>query len=95
MIAPKNEELIEGESALAEDIELSAKVWLFNDEVHDFEEVILQIMKAAHCSSSDAEALTWKVHSEGKAIVFVGDFGECLLVSAVLEEINLGTQIEY
>ena len=46
------------------------------------------------CSSSELRH-DLEVHSEGKAIVFTGDFGECLLVSAVLEEINLGTQIEY
>ncbi len=71
-----------------------AKVILYNDELHTFEEVIGQLIKALGCDSSRAEALTWEVHSKGKAIVFDGPMNECLRVSAVLEEIALHTHIE-
>ncbi len=71
-----------------------AKVILYNDETHTFEEVIGQLIKALGCDTSRAEALTWEVHSKGKAIVFDGIMNECLRVSAVLEEIGLHTQIE-
>lgn len=71
-----------------------AKVILFNDEVHTFEEVISQIMKATGCDQPRAEALTWEVHHAGKANVFEGPMPECLRVSGVLEEIALHTQIE-
>jgi ATP-dependent Clp protease adaptor protein ClpS len=70
------------------------KVILFNDEVHTFEEVISQIMKATGCDQPRAEALTWEVHHTGKAMVYEGPMTECLKVSAVLEEIALHTQIE-
>ena len=71
-----------------------AKVVLFNDEVHTFEEVIGQIIKATGCDLTRAETLTWEVHNAGKAMVFVGEITKCVQVSHVLEEIELMTQIE-
>ena len=71
-----------------------AKVVLFNDELHTFDEVIGQIIKATGCDQSRAEALTWEVHNTGKAIVFEGAMPECVSVSSVLEEIELSTRIE-
>lgn len=75
--------------------ELPAKVILFNDEWHSFDEVIAQLMKAIHCNYDRAEDLTLEVHSKGKAVVFEGEMPDCLQVSSVLEEIALHTQIEY
>jgi len=75
-------------------IEQPATVILFNDEVHTFDEVIGQIIKATGCETAKAEALTWEVHSTGKAAVFEGPMNECLLVSHTLEEIALHTQIQ-
>jgi ATP-dependent Clp protease adaptor protein ClpS len=71
-----------------------ARVVLFNDEVHSFEEVIGQLIKALRCDSSKAEALTWEVHNSGKAAVFEGPMDKCVKVSGVLEEIALHTQIQ-
>jgi ATP-dependent Clp protease adaptor protein ClpS len=75
-------------------IQAPAKVILFNDEIHTFEEVIGQLIKALQCGQAKAEALTWEVHNSGKATVFEGPMDNCLKVSAVLEEIALHTQIE-
>jgi ATP-dependent Clp protease adaptor protein ClpS len=71
-----------------------AKVVLFNDDVHTFEEVITQLIKAIRCPLEKAEALAWEVHSNGKAVVYTGEMSECLRVNSVLEEIALHTQIE-
>lgn len=71
-----------------------AKVILFNDEVHTFDEVIGQLIKATRCSTDKAEALAWEVHTTGKAVVFTGELARCMEVSSVLEEIELMTQIE-
>ena len=75
-------------------VEQPAKVILFNDEIHSFDEVIGQIIKATGCDTTKAEALTWEVHNNGKAKVFEGLMNKCLMVSHVLEEIALNTQIE-
>lgn len=71
-----------------------ARVILFNDEVHTFDEVIGQIIKATGCDRSRAEALTWEVHNAGKAMVYEGEMTRCVEVSGILEEIELMTQIE-
>ena len=71
-----------------------AKVILFNDEIHTFEEVIAQLMKAIKCTLAKAEALTWEVHHNGKAVVYSGEMFRCMEVSHILEEIGLMTQIE-
>jgi ATP-dependent Clp protease adapter protein ClpS len=71
-----------------------AKVILFNDDEHTFDEVITQLIKALKCTSQHAEELTWDVHNQGKAVVFAGELVKCMEVSNVLEEIKLMTQIE-
>jgi ATP-dependent Clp protease adaptor protein ClpS len=75
-------------------IQEPAKVILFNDEVHTFEEVIGQLIKAIMCTESKAEALAWEVHNNGKAVVYTGEMIKCVEVSSILEEIALMTQIE-
>lgn len=75
-------------------VEQPAKVILFNDEIHSFDEVIGQIIKATGCDTTKAESLTWEVHTSGKAMVFEGQMDNCLKVSHILEEIALNTQIE-
>jgi ATP-dependent Clp protease adaptor protein ClpS len=72
-----------------------AKVVLFNDDVHTFDEVIGQIIKAIRCDLEKAKALTNQVHNYGKAVVFGGELTKCIQVSSILEEIDLKTQIEY
>jgi ATP-dependent Clp protease adaptor protein ClpS len=88
--SPQEQEELEEEVITGE----PAKVILFNDEVHTFDEVIGQLIKATGCSTQRAEALAWEVHTRGKAIVFTGELSRCMTVSGVLEEIALMTQIE-
>lgn len=70
------------------------RVILFDDDVHTFDEVINQLIKALGCSTSHAEKLTLKVHNEGKAKVFEGNFEECFQVNGTLKEIQLITEIK-
>lgn len=91
---PLSNPLQQEEKDTDELVEQPAKVILFNDEIHSFEEVIGQIIKATGCDQAKAEGLTWEVHTQGKAMVFEGPMDECLKVSHVLEEIALMTQIE-
>ncbi len=73
--------------------EIPAKVIVYNDEWHTFDEVIYQIMKAIKCDLETAERLTWEIHTKGKAVVFEGDLEEALYVSNVLEEIDLSVEV--
>ena len=70
------------------------RVVLYNDEVHTFDEVILQIIKAIQCTRSKAEKHTWEVHTKGLSIIYAGTLPACLKVSAILEEIDLKTEIQ-
>ncbi len=76
------------------DQQTPAKVILFNDSWHTFEEVIGQIIKAIKCDTKKAEQITMEVHTKGKAVVYEGEMAECLRINSVLEEISLHTQIE-
>ena len=69
------------------------RVLLFNDDVHSFEEVIAQVVKATGCPATRAAEIAWQAHTEGKAVAFDGEFAECYRVQAVLLEIELITEI--
>lgn len=74
-------------------VETPWRVILYDDDIHTFDEVIEQLIKATGCSLTRAEELTKQVHNEGKAIVYEGDFVDCLQVDGVLKEIQLVTEI--
>lgn len=76
------------------DQQTPARVILFNDSWHTFDEVIGQIIKATGFDTKRAEQITMEVHAKGKAVVYEGEMAECLRVISVLEEISLHTQIE-
>lgn len=86
-------EITEELEETATDVGLPFKVILYNDDHHTFDEVIVQLIKAIHCSFEEARDFAFEVHVKGKAIVFTGQMPECLKVSSILEEIALHTQI--
>ncbi len=67
---------------------------LFNDEVHSFDEVILQIQKATGYSLERAVELTFQVHQKGKAVIYIASKAKCERVAAVLDQIHLITRVE-
>jgi ATP-dependent Clp protease adaptor protein ClpS len=82
------------EEEVEEHLDSPWHVILYNDEVHTFDEVILQLVKATGCTTPQAESYAWEVHTNGKAAVFEGSFEECFRVQGVLREIQLVTEIE-
>jgi ATP-dependent Clp protease adaptor protein ClpS len=82
------------EEDVQEAIQTPWRLILYNDDVHTFDEVILQLIKALNCGRTHAEELTLQVHHEGNAIVFEGEFEECLKRDGVLREIDLMTEIK-
>ncbi|WP_138430884.1 ATP-dependent Clp protease adaptor ClpS [Fodinibius saliphilus] len=70
------------------------RVILYDDDIHTFDEVITQLIKALKCNKSHAKNLTYKVHNEGKANVYEGSFEDCFQVNGVLKEIQLITEIK-
>ena len=75
--------------------DIPAQIVLYDDEWHTFEEVIEQIMMATGYRSARAEMLTWEVHTRGKSTIYSGELSKCLYISGILEEINLGTEVQY
>lgn len=92
--APDTEVLEKEETEEEDEIDTPWRLILYDDDIHTFEEVINQLLKALGCSKSKAEELTYKVHNEGKATVFEGSFEECLKRNSVLQEIQLVTEIK-
>jgi len=70
------------------------KVVLYNDNIHTFDEVILQLQKALGCSAQRAENIAFEAHNRGKAVAYRGEFNECFRVMGVLREIQLVVEIE-
>lgn len=69
------------------------KVILYNDDIHTFDEVIVQLIKAVGCSFEKAKDYAFTVHVRGQAIVYYGELTACLKITSILEEIGLHTQI--
>lgn len=82
------------ETDVEEAINTPWRLILYDDDIHTFDEVIAQLMKATGCSLEKAEDMTWKVHNDGKATVHEGEFEECLKIDSVLKEIQLVTEIK-
>ena len=59
-------------------------VILFNDSVHSFDEVIMQIMRAIKCSAGKAGEIAMKAHSSGEAVVFCGSLERCEHIDSIL-----------
>ena len=70
------------------------RVILYDDDIHTFEEVILQLMKAVGCTPEQGYKHALTVHTQGKDCVYEGDFEDCFRVQGVLREIQLVTEIE-
>ncbi|MEM1056091.1 MAG: ATP-dependent Clp protease adaptor ClpS [Bacteroidota bacterium] len=70
------------------------RVILYDDDIHTFEDVILQLMKAVGCTPEQGYKHALTVHTTGKDCVFEGDFADCFRVQGVLREIQLVTEIE-
>ncbi|MBX7244803.1 MAG: ATP-dependent Clp protease adaptor ClpS [Candidatus Sumerlaeaceae bacterium] len=71
-----------------------SRVVLFNDDHHNMDEVVLQIIKAIHCPMSDAVQIMLKAHSSGRAVVIITDKAEADRVAGVLREIGLQVTVE-
>ena len=67
---------------------------LFNCDCHSFDEVERQLVKAVHCTLSQARAWSWEVHSKGSAVVYKGARERCEAVADVLGSIKLLVKVD-
>ncbi len=88
-IRPQEQDVADDKPAIDE----PWQVILFNDEVHSFDEVIIQVQKATSCPLDEAKRVTFEAHMKGKAVVFRGEFSKCHAVAGVLRQIELIVEI--
>ena len=91
VIIPEITVSISEESSAAE----PARVILYNDDWHSFDDVIGQLMKAIKCSAEEGERHAWIVHTEGRSRVFDGARDECERVAGILREIRLHVEVDW
>jgi ATP-dependent Clp protease adaptor protein ClpS len=72
-----------------------ARVILYNDDWHSFDEVCLQLMKATGCSADEGMRHAWVVHTEGRSQVYEGKREDCERVAGVLREIRLQVEVDW
>lgn len=84
----------ETDVAVEERVDTPWRVVLYDDDIHTFDDVIGQLIKATGCTAEQAARHAWTVHTEGKDCVYEGEFFECLRIQGVLREIQLVTEIE-
>ncbi len=87
-----NPEQIEKEKN-KEKVSLPFKVILYNDDIHSFDEVIIQLIKALRCSILEAQRFAFEAHVKGQSIIYNGELANCLQITSILEEIGLNTEI--
>ena len=92
--APETDVEVIVEETTEEHLDDPWKVILYNDDIHSFDEVILQLIKATRCSTLDAGRIALQAHMRGKAMAYQGAFDECFRVQGILHEIQLVTEIE-
>jgi len=74
--------------------DLPWNVILYNDDVHSFEEVILQVQKATGFSIERAIEITLEAHNKGRTICYSGNLEKCTKVANILKEIELHVEID-
>ncbi|MBI3805557.1 MAG: ATP-dependent Clp protease adaptor ClpS [Nitrospirae bacterium] len=75
--------------------ELPWNVILYNDDLHSFDEVILQVQKATGVALERAVEITLEAHLKGRAVCYTGLLERCEHVAAVLQQIGLTVEIEW
>ena len=69
-------------------------VILYNCDCHSFDEVILQLQKAAGYSEERAEEIANEAHFRGRAIAYTGSAEDCERVANVLRSIRLQVETD-
>lgn len=72
-----------------------ARVILYNDDVHTFDDVTGQLMIATHCSFEVGQAHAYRVHTQGRDIVFQGKREDCEKVAGILRRIRLHVEVDW
>lgn len=64
-------------------------VILFNDEVHSYEEVVVQLIRALQCTVARAYELMLRVDRSGQAVVSIASKQKAMHIATILAQIDL------
>ena len=70
------------------------RVILYNDDYHDMDEVVLQLIKATGYQIEQCLQITLEVDHKGRAICYRGARDDCHRVTRVLREIRLQCEVD-
>lgn len=91
---PVADVLVESTVESDKKIERPWKVILYDDDVHTFDEVILQVQRATGYSLERATQITLEADRVGRAVCFEGVKESCQKVAAVLRQIRLQVEVD-
>ena len=87
------EETVERESPTSQD----GGGWiviLYNCDCHTFDDVIIQLQRAANCTPEDAVKIAIEAHTCGRAIAFQGSADDCERTANILRSAKLQVETD-
>lgn len=71
-------------------------VILFNDDHHPYDLVVVQVLRAAKCTTEEAKSITEEAHRCGQSVAFTGCKERCEHVESILAgpPLRLATDIQ-
>ena len=90
----QDESVEEAQSAEPTETGSDFRVILYNDDYHDLDEVVLQLIKATGYQIEQCLEITLEVDHKGRAICYRGGREECHRVTRVLREIRLQCEVD-
>lgn len=73
---------------------MPSRVLLFNDESHEFSDVVRIVMLATGCGSERAYRITLQAHTEGCAVAYEGPEDACERVGSVFGRASLKWRLD-
>ena len=69
-------------------------VIVYNNEINTYDEVVIILMVATHCSVEEAEIETWEIDHLGKSNVHFADKEECEQVAKIIRQIGIQVEVK-
>ncbi len=68
-------------------------VTVFNNETNTYDEVVMILMIATHCTEEEAAIETWEIDRLGKSVVHCGGEKECRTASEIIATIGISVEV--
>lgn len=69
-------------------------VVVYNNDTNTYDEVMMILMIATHCTVEEAEIETWEVDHLGKSNVHFADKDECETVARIIRQIGIQVEVK-